>query len=158
MTLEETVHQKVASWRPTAEGRQSLAVFHEPSGWRVRITADRQENLGCALSSLSLERSTSGGTKGLRDWAERISTRVTGLLEPLKLIELDAERNQALLRSSEPSRRNDETFYYEVVLKGDREALVRRYRAAVPGDRREQIAFTLTHEALAKLTADLAGD
>jgi hypothetical protein len=121
--------------------------------------AERQDELSCTLWELSMERSRTspGGVQVLQDWADGVVKRVTCLLEPLHVVEVDSQRIEAMLRSSAPTRRQEEAFYYELILKGDREAQVRRFRAAIPGDRREQIPFTLTHETLAKLAADIAG-
>jgi hypothetical protein len=100
-----------------------------------------------------------GDAPSLRDWAARIARRVTGLLEPLKVIEVDLPRGEALLRSDEPAHRGDDLFYYEVVLRGAREANVRRYHGARPPNaRRKQVSFALTHEAIAKLAFDLTAD
>jgi hypothetical protein len=157
MTLEETVHQRLASWQPQGEGRHTLSVLDENSGWRARMTTERQENLSCSLWELSLERSLGATLRhdGLRSWSQNVAARVTGLVEPLSLVELDVERAEALLRSTQPTHRSDESFYYEILLKGDYSALVRRYRAAAPGDRREQIPFPLTHETLSRLASDI---
>jgi hypothetical protein len=61
-----------------------------------------------------------------------------------------------LLRSRQPTLRNGSIFYYEIHLKGDREAVVRRFQWATSQKRREQVNFILTHEGLAKLVRDLA--
>ena len=52
-------------------------------------------------------------------------------------------------------QRGDEVFYYEVLLTGTREGLLRRYRAWQNNGRREQVAFAVTNDALAKLVSDL---
>ena len=65
--------------------------------------------------------------------AEQVCQRVTGLLEPLRLVEVDAPRQSALLRSEQPGQRGDERFYYEVLLDGDGGATVRRYPDAACG-------------------------
>ena len=78
-------------------------------------------------------------------------------MEPLRLIEVDAGRDTALLRSAAPPKRGDDLFYYEVLLTG-RGAGVRRYQSSSTGGTRQQVAFPLTHEALAKLAADLTAD
>jgi hypothetical protein len=107
---------------------------------------------------MSLARSAQApaGRVDLKGWAEAIEGRHTGLLEPLKVIEIDPLRNEGLLRSTTAARRGDSLFYYEILLKGTRSALVRRYQAKQAGTRsREQVAFTLTHEALAKLAGEL---
>ena len=94
--------------------------------------------------------------EALRSWAERVAGRATGLLEPLRLVEVDGARDEALLRSEQPARRDEQLHYYEVVLRGRGEADVRRYQAShQPGSRREQVPFALTHEAVATLASDL---
>jgi hypothetical protein len=81
------------------------------------------------------------------------------LLETLKVVEVDRNRHEAVLRSEGPVQRANDLFYYEVHLQGTGAATVRRYRAFREGHgRREQIGFALTHEALAKLTADLTAE
>lgn len=155
MTLENTVQQKVSEWRPPG-GRQSLTVRDEPSGWSVTVTADRCDALGCLVWELRLHRQTAVPGQTLRAWADGIARRVSGLLESLKVVEVDAERNEALLRSATPAAKGDQLFYYEVLLKNTTEALVRRYQANGDGNRRAQVAFALTYEALAKFAQDLS--
>jgi len=158
MTLDETVLQKLADWRP-GEGRQTLLIPDEGSGWAATLSADRFDATGCLAWEVTLRRSQAtapADPEALRSWAERAAGAVTGLLEPLKVVEVDGSRGQALLRSREPARRADRLFYYEVLLTGTHEAQVRRYRATANSEsRREAIGFALTHEALAKLVADL---
>jgi hypothetical protein len=159
MTLDETVLRKLADWQPSRGSRQTLAVPDEGSGWAVSFAVDRHDELGSALWEFSLQRiapTPSGVT--LESWAHGVAKRVTGLLEPLRVLEIDAQRNEALLRSNEPSRRSADLFYYEVLLKGTQAANVRRYQASPGGGRRQQLSFVLTHEALAKFVRDLAAD
>lgn len=158
MSLNEAVLQKLADWSPPA-GRQTLNLPGESSGWSLRLTADRHDELGTLVWELGLERSAAAPpAKNVADWAQHVGVRVTGLLEPLKVVEVDTVRDEALLRSQEPAHRGDKVFYYEVLLRGTRSALVRRYRALAEGNgRREQVVFALTREALAKFVGDLAG-
>ena len=95
------------------------------------------------------------GPHGFRSGLAR---RVTGLLEPLRLIEVDAARAEALLRSEKPAARGDELYYYELLLRGEHSSTLRRYKATRTGSRRETVPYALTHEAIAKLATDLAGD
>ena len=82
--------------------------------------------------------------------------RATGLLEPLRLLEVDEQNKIALLRSDKPGQRGDAVLYYEVRLTGDGAATVQRFQAShQPETKRQQIEFTLTHEAVAKLAADV---
>jgi len=127
------------------------------SGWSVTLTADRSDVLGCLVWELKLFRATvsDSDTVALRAWADRLADRVTGLLEPLKVIEIDRERGEGFLRSESPRNRDGKLYYYEVFLKGTREAALRRYQALQNTiGKREQIAFAMTHEALAKIVSD----
>jgi hypothetical protein len=158
MTLENTLLAKLAEWRPAA-GRQTLTVTDPASGWTALVTADRNDVVGCLAWEVALRRSPDapGGPTDLRSWAEG-AARAAGLLEPLKVHEIDAERNEALLRSAAPTQRGEHLFYHEVTLHGTREAVLRRYQASPSGaERRQQVAFALTHESLAKCLAGLAG-
>jgi hypothetical protein len=157
MTLENTLLAKLAEWRPAA-GRQTLTVADPDSGWTALVTADRADVVGCLAWEVALRRdaSTSGGPADLRSWAEG-AARAAGLLEPLKVHEIDAERNEALLRSAAPTQRGEHLYYHEVLLRGTSEAVLRRYQAAPSGpERRKQVAFALTHESVAKCLAGLA--
>jgi hypothetical protein len=156
MTLGDTLLQKLADWRPAGEGRHTLAATDQATGWHVAVTADRHSDLGCAVWELDARRSVLSAD--VRPWAERVAAGVSGLLEKLTLIEVDAARNEALLRSAEPARRGDNVFYYEVRLRDRSRACVRRYRADHDGGRREQVSFTLTHEGLAKLADDVLAE
>lgn len=157
MNRNEALLAKLADWRPP-EGRQSLLV---PDGgpWAVTLTADRADQLGCLVWELALRKSSPAASDSpeLQAWAARVAERTTGLLESLKVVEVDAARGEALLRSEAPVSHGEQVMYYEVLLAGSGSALLRRYQAPRQGSgKREQVAFALTHEALAKLAFDLS--
>jgi hypothetical protein len=155
MSLDALLLEKLAKWRPDSD-RATLNVADAASGWSAAVTAECVDVVGCRLWELSLRRSAETTPVDLPARAEQICQRVTGLLEPLSLVEVDHTRNVAQLRSEQPGQRGDERFYYEVLLGGDGGSEVRRYQAPQPdAPRRQQVAFTLTHEALAKLVGDL---
>jgi hypothetical protein len=158
MTLHETLLQNLAERRPHSD-RQVLRLADE-AGWALDLALDRTEALGCQVWELGLRRPAPlADAAALRAWAERVAARATGLLEHLKLLELDGDRGVALLRSEEPAQRGEEVYYYELRLAQSGAADLRRYHGARrAGARREQVAFVLTHEALAKLAGDLASD
>ncbi|HET6573226.1 MAG TPA: hypothetical protein VFG68_06465 [Fimbriiglobus sp.] len=158
MTLAETLQGRLAEWRPAGEGRHSWSETFPESGWAVGLAADRTDTVGCLVWELSLAR-TDAAPDGLtlKGWADGIAARVSGLREDLKVLEVDDVRQEALLRSDGPTVKGDDRLYYEVHLRGLSHATVRRYRGSRAGTRREQVAFALTHEVLAKLAEDLAG-
>jgi hypothetical protein len=160
MTLENTLLQKLSEWRPAA-GRQQLTVPDAATGWAVLLTADRNDVLGCLVWDLTVRRNSAPAARAedVRAWAERLARRVTGLTEPLKVLEVDETRLEAILRSESPSQRGEQRLYHEVFLKGTSEATLRRYQAPREGAaRREQTAFPLTHEVLVKLAGDLTAE
>ncbi len=155
MTLTETLLPKLSEWRPAGGGRHTWS--DTVAGWAVHLAADKTDSLSCLVWELSLTR-VSDAPAGLTNasWAAATSKRVTGLMEPLKVHEVDVTRDEALLRSAAPARRGEALAYYEILLHGVTRAVVRRYAAGpIPG--REQVAFALTHEVLAKLVGDIAG-
>jgi hypothetical protein len=160
MTLDEILYQRLGSWRPP-EGRHDLTAAEEIPGWTVSVTADRCDEVGCLTWELTLRRASAAPARDvtLFDWAHGVAARVTGLLEPLKVIEVDAVQNEALLRSSTASQRGDKLYYYEVLLRGTTEAHVCRYQAR-PNNAgpREQVPFAVTHETLVKFIGDLGAE
>jgi hypothetical protein len=82
---------------------------------------------------------------------------VSGLAESLSVYEVDELRGEAILRSESPSHKGEALSYYEVHLAGLRCATVRRFAAVRTATGRTQIAFPITHEALAKLAGDIVG-
>ena len=155
MTLANTLLEKLSEWRPPERASLTAAA----SGWSATLTADRNDVVGCLVWELAVARTAPAGPGGLKAWAERVAGRTTGLVEPLKVLEVDNLRNEALLRSDEPSPRGDSLFYYEILLRGTGAAVVRRYQAwHDPAKKRAQAAFALTHEVLGKLVDTLTAE
>jgi hypothetical protein len=153
MSLDVRLLEKLAKWRPD-NGRDTLLASGD--SWSAAVTAECVDSVGCRLWELSVRRTAETSAVELKTRAEQVCQRVTGLLEPLRLVEVDGPRNTALLRSEEPGRLGDDRFYYEVLLEGDGSSVLRRYQAPhADHPRRQQVPFTLTHEALAKLVRDL---
>ena len=160
MTLDEILYQRLGSWRPP-EGRHDLAVAEEVPGWAVTVTADRCDEVGSLAWELNLRRVAAAPARKvtLKDWANGIAARVSGLLETLKVVEVDDVQNQALLRSNTATQRGDKLYYYEVRLRGTTEAQVCRYQArSNTNGPRDQVPFAVTHETLIKLVSDLCAD
>jgi len=154
-TLEETLLQKLAKWRTHSQQapEQTLDLTHTEGDWSLSLKADCVDVVGVRLEELTLTPSAPRtGAAPLTERARNLAAQVTGLLEPLCLVEVDGV---AQLRSSTPACKGDERAYYEVLLHKEGNTSVRRYKASRASSRREQVAFTLTHEALAKLVTDL---
>jgi hypothetical protein len=158
MTLPESLLPKLSEWHPAGDGRHSLSAAAPEAGWTVHLTADKADTLSCLVWELTLAR-TADAPAGLtlKAWAEGVAARVTGLLEPLKLLEVDDNCAEAVLRSESPAKKGDRVAYYEVRLFGVNRAVVQRFQACRTESGRDQVGFALTHEVLAKLAGDIAG-
>lgn len=155
MTLAETVLQKLAEVRSDGT-RQTVSLDHPESGWKVDVQAERVDTVGSRLWEIDLARSRPAAEPvPARVQGQRIADRVTGLLEPLTLVEADSERDVAQVRSRTPTRQGDAAHYYELVRHGDGTTRFGRYQGSQSGTPREQVPFTLTHEVLGKLLGDL---
>ena len=112
MTLENTLLQKLADWRP--KSRDTLLATAPTSAWTASITADRCESLGCQLWEVAVRRPAGGQPLDLKAWAERLEQAT--LLEPFQLIEVDDTRHLAQLRSCGilEDRRQGQWVYYRV--------------------------------------------
>src|SRR5207245_584773 len=116
---------KLADWRFDGERRTLTAA--PAAGWSATVTADCADAVGCRLWEVALQPLGALAEANLQARAERIASRVTGLLEPLKLVEVDAVRRTAQLRSREPASHGDDLLYYELLLEGNGAATVRRF-------------------------------
>ena len=157
--IAEALLPKLSDWRPTGPGPHSTRLAL-PNGWEIAIAADQAESLGCRVTELTLSRPAQGATTAaqLTEWAVRSARRVTGLLEPLKVIEIDVARSEAILRSDPPSTRGQRVQYYDLLLHGLHSATLRRYQGDRKGSRRKSVPFALTHEVIAKVAEDLTAE
>jgi hypothetical protein len=153
MTLENTLLEKLSEWQPQP-GRHELHAASD--GWGATVTADRSDATGCLVWELNL-RSDGTAAVAVEQWAATTAERITGLMEPLKVVEVDAHLNQAQLRSNSPLERGNKRLYYELLLSGIGHAVLRRFQTVEGTNGRTQVAFAVTHEMLAKLAGDVAG-
>jgi hypothetical protein len=158
MTLENMLQQKLSEWRPH-NALETLTVADEAGVWSAAVNAAAVDLVGARLWDVAFRRAnTTLDAAALKTWGEKIAARATGLLEPLRLLEVDGQQQVALLRSNKPGQRGEAVLYYEVRLTADGAATVQRFQAShQPETKRQQVEFTLTHEALAKLATDVSG-
>ena len=157
MTLASNLLRRLADWRPAAPG-DALTVAGDDGAWTCVATAEAVERLAADWHAIDVK-PAAPRDGDLAPRAAAVAGRAKGLLEPLKLIEVDAGRGVAMLRSDEPARDGGDVSYYEVLLHAGGAAGVRRY-AATPAasNARRAVTFALTHEVLARLLAALTAD
>lgn len=154
MTLENTILQKLAEQAGSSR-RHEFHVDDPVSGWNLYVTAERRDDLSCLVWELTLR--CGDATSDLQTAADDSAERTLALTERLRVIEVDSGRGEAVLRT-QPVTKRYHRLYYEAILEGSKAITLRRYQVLDEvGQKREQIAFALTHETLARLAEELTG-
>jgi hypothetical protein len=156
--LAEPVQQSLSEWKP-GDGRHTFSAAFPDAGWNLAATFDKAESLGGAAWEIALQR-TGEAPEGctLKGWAERTANQMSGLLESLRVYEVDSSEGIALLRSDGPQARGSARAYYELVLNGTSTATLKRFQSDIaPGSKRQQVPFAITYEALGQVVEAIAG-
>ena len=91
----------------------------------------------------------------VRAWGDRIAGRLTYLMEPLVVLEVDPVGGDVELRSRTPSTRDDVRSFYEIHLRRDGSLNLRRFAFDSSDRTRGVVPCRLTGEALERLVDDL---
>ncbi len=130
----------------------------EDSPNRLTLYLTALDTVGVAYSSLEFITTSRAewSSDALREWGERLAGRVTYLMEPLKVLEIDAGGGEVQIRSQSPTPRADQRGYYEVRLS--RQGALRMERFALDPDTRHRHPTNcqLTREVLERLADDIA--
>lgn len=89
----------------------------------------------------------------LSEISKDLSSRVTYLMEAIGPVELDAESCTVQMRSVPPTREDDGTKYYEILVRRGGEVALVRYQK-VPSEPRRVIPAVVTREVLYRLAED----
>jgi hypothetical protein len=155
MTLKEQFQRSINSLAPFSTGQQLLEVSHGSQHVRCQLVA--LDSLACAFTKLALTADALKDlpTEHLKRTAEKLSSRLTYLLEPISPIETDAHGCVVQMRSNPPQKESDRTSYYELLVSRSGELSLARY-SRVPGEARQMIPAHVTHEVLTRLVSDFA--
>ena len=125
----------------------------------VRIDVVTVETLGCQVESVTLSAGFLAGLSvaDLKDWSERLSERLTYLLESIGPLEVDEENGEVLMRSTQPHQLPSGREYYELMLaaSGTDSVSLKRYRSTKGTPGRDVVDMTLTREVVGRLVDDL---
>jgi hypothetical protein len=147
--------RKIAAAVDAAEGPGAVTADDGPYRLTLHLTA--ASPVGVAFDALEFADADHAGRSAddLRTWGDRLAARLTYLMEPLVVLEVDAEGGEAALRSREPSTRDEVRTYYEVRLRREGTLGLRRVAYDPGARRRATVACQLTREALERLADDL---
>ena len=101
------------------------------------------------------DRLSNSDTGHLGRIADRLASKLSYLLEPLRVIEIDGEAGAVQMRSHPPYQRESQTRYYEVLVQRGGSLSLGRYER-LPGQPRRSIPATVTHEVFYRLADDFA--
>jgi len=135
-------------------GGDTLAV-DVPAG---RLTAEilAVDAIGCSTSAVTFAtpQLAKATVHELKKVSDDLSHRLNYLLEPISLIEADAELATVQMRSNPPQKDDDGTRYYELLVRRGGELSLVRYQK-LPGQPRQPVPAHLTREVFVKLAGDL---
>lgn len=121
------------------------------------VAIDNADTMSVAFTSFvfQTDKLASAETAQLSKIADQLAGKLTYLLEPLRVIEIDGQQGAVQMRSHPPYQREQQTRYYEVLVqRGGSISLVRYERQ--PGEPRTPIAATVTEEVFYRLADDFA--
>jgi hypothetical protein len=151
-----TYHDEIARQLNTAHaaGYTALAAQAE-SG--VLLAEVRADTFSVVVRSFRFQSATlaDATTEQLSRIADRLAAKLTYLLEPLRVVEVDGQAGAVQMRSHPPYQKGPEKRYYEVLVeRGGNLSLVRYERQ--PGQARTPIDAHFTIEVFYRLADDFA--
>jgi hypothetical protein len=125
---------------------------------RIELSLTESGPVGLAFEGLDYARSGVAelSTDALRGWGDRLAARLTYLMEPLVVLEVDAQAGEAELRSQSPTPRGERRSFYEVRLRRDASLHLRRVAFLDQARTRQTVPCQMTREVLERLADDLA--
>lgn len=153
MTYYDIIEQELN--RLAALGRGALSAMADQGSLRADMI--QVDPLAVAFSSFTFtsDRLASVETTQLTRIADTLAGKLTYLLEPLRVIEVDGQAGAVQMRSHPPYQRERQTKYYEVLVqRGGSLSLVRYER--LPGQSRTPITANVTREVFHRLAEDFA--
>lgn len=88
--------------------------------------------------------------------ADQLTSKLTYLLEELRVVEIDTQNHKVQLRSRSPESDQHHLAFYEMVVDANGGVSLLRYRFDKDSQTRSAAPFHLTNEVFAKLINDLA--
>lgn len=155
--LAEQITGSLSQLRGFASESSKTVAWSAEGGPTVEVDFTAVESLGCAFRELRVNATELRDKpfEDLKTRAEQICRRVTYLLEPIGLLELDPESQVVLVRSTPPAKNGAETAYYELRISAPSNLTLRRYTRSGHDGAPQFCDIQVTREALLKLVDDL---
>jgi hypothetical protein len=133
------------------------AVTVEEGPHRLALNLTALDTVGVAFDALDFATTSrpEWSSESLRAWGERLTGRVTYLMEPFKVLEVDAEGGEVNLRSQSPTTRDQQRSYYEIRLWKQGTLRMERCTFDEAARQRRRSSCQLTREVLERLADDI---
>jgi hypothetical protein len=130
----------------------------EDSPNRLTLDLTALDSVGLAFSTMEFANSsrTEFSSDALKEWGDRLAKRVTYLMEPLKVLEVNDQGGEVQLRSQSPTPRADQRAYYEMRLFRNGKLRMERFAFDESTRQRRPVTCQLTRETLERLADDIA--
>jgi hypothetical protein len=134
------------------------AVTVEDGANRLTMNMTALDTVGVAFDRLEFITTDrqDWSSEALNAWGLRLAGRVTYLLEPLKVLEIDAGGGEVQIRSQSPTTRADQRGFYEVRLYRQGVLRLERYVFDDVTRQRQRTTCQFTKEVLERLADDMA--
>lgn len=134
-------------------GRGLLQV--DVDGGRIEADLLAVDAIGCSFQTLGYSTDKLAGLSldELKAISESLVSRLTYLLEPIGVVEVDRDRAAVQMRSSPPQQGDDGTSYYELMVRRGGDITLSRYQKQ-PGQMRQIVPANITREVLQRLSED----
>jgi hypothetical protein len=157
MSLHDQIAASLVGLKGLASDVPKTIGWGAGSGPTIEVDFTAVDLLGCAFREL---RVTADELKDVpfervKTWADDLCRKVTYLLEHIAPLEVDAEAQTVLIRSTPPARKPAQTAFYEILVKAPGTLNLRRYTRAAGDPDRLPCDIRITNEVLVKLVGDL---
>jgi hypothetical protein len=124
---------------------------------RLTLHLTALDAVGLALTALEYATTSrpEWSSAALKEWGDRLSKRVTYLMEPLKVLEIDPGGGEVQIRSQSPTPRAEERGYYELRLYRNGALRLERFVFDAAARQRRQTPCQFTREVLERLADDI---
>lgn len=155
MNLKDQIRTTLSGLAPFSQGVQ--VVEATDAGQHLRVELVALDRLACALDEFVLHSDALRGANAerLKKVAEKLSTSLTYLLEPIAPIEIDAHGCTVQMRSNPPQKDASQTSYYELLVRDSGDLSLCRF-VRPNGQSRTRIPAEVTREVLLRLVGDFA--
>jgi hypothetical protein len=153
MSLQQEIDNELRRLMVLGSGTLTVTM---PEG-TLNSSVRKVNPLGVAFESLVWQTDVlkDAETKRLTTIADRLSQKLTYLLEPIRVVEVDGQAGAVQMRSYPPYKREQQTSYYEVLVQRGGAITLLRYEK-LPGQPRLQILASVTTEVFHRLAEDLS--